>query len=100
MKNLIKFSALAILILSIASCTTDNLNNELDNSANDKLSFDARFVNESDQAVSVVVYDVNGKVTESSQEVISGEAFNISNLNNGETTLFLMLLMQTTILLC
>ena len=86
MKNLLNSLVLAILFLAIASCSTDNLNNTSQNSFDKETSFDTRFINESDAAVSVIVYDLNGKVTESSKEVSPGEAFNFNDIASGETT--------------
>ncbi|NNC70279.1 MAG: hypothetical protein HKN90_05575 [Flavobacteriaceae bacterium] len=82
MKNLLNTLLLAVLILSIASCSTENFDSNIE--AN--LSFDAQFINESTSAVNLIVYDVNGKVTENTRNVNPGESFKISELSSGETT--------------
>jgi len=82
MKTLLNLSVLALLFISLFSCTSESNNTII----TDTNSFDARFVNESVLPVDVIVYDVNGKVTENSTNVNPGESFDISEMSAGETT--------------
>lgn len=84
MKNLIKFAALAMLILLLANCSSNHL--ETNQNAIANIDTNARFVNESLSAVSVYVYDANGNVTVASENITAGDVFDMSYLNNGETT--------------
>jgi len=82
MKNLTYILLISLSALTF-NCTSDGAYEDatkLDN------SFVARFINESASNVDVVVYDLNGNVVSTEKDINPGSSFELSQLNNEETT--------------
>ncbi len=76
-----------ILLLSIGTltfnCTSDSAYEDAIDSNN---SFAARFINESAAEVDLVVYDFNGNVVSTTNDIRPGSSLDLSQLNPEETT--------------
>ena len=76
-----------ILLISISAftfnCSSDGA---YEDASEFNTSFAARFINESPADVDLVVYDLNGNVVSTTKDIRPGGSFDISDLNQEETT--------------
>ena len=82
MKNLTYILLISLSALTF-NCTSDGAYEDASEFNN---SFAARFINESATNVDLVVYDFNGKVVSTTQDIKPGASLDLSELNQEETT--------------
>jgi len=82
MKKLTYILLLAIGTLTF-NCSSDGAYEDASEFNN---SFAARFINESAAEVDLVVYDFNGNVVSTTNDIRPGSSFDLSQLNSEETT--------------
>jgi len=76
-----------ILLITLSAftfnCTSDGA---YEDASEFNTSFAARFINESAANVDLVVYDLNGTVVSTTNDIRPGGSYDLSNLNPEETT--------------
>lgn len=76
-----------ILLLSIVALTFNcNSDGAYEDASELNNSFAARFINESAVEVDLIVYDINGNVVSTSNDIRPGSSLDLSQLNAEETT--------------